>query len=276
MYNPIKYQSVLRLNMDKESATEGIALIGFGSSRPYNKEAMLFCLDGLKRSGYKNTYYSFIGRESPSISEMMEAAKNDGIEHLTVIPYLMSTGEMSLKYIPQKLGINGFYGEQTSGMPGGIRVNYLRPIGESPKIAEIYDDLIKHTPAGKGKKALMLISHGSKMGYRYGLLDNVKTEMIHLGYRDIYTASVEFEDPPVNECAEQMVKDGIRHIIAVPLLLASGVHHKEDIPVALGLKEGMSKGTARIWNRDIRIDITPPVGKHPKMKEIISEIVENA
>lgn len=262
--------------MDKESATEGIALIGFGSSRPYNKEAMLFCLDGLKRSGYKNTYYSFIGRESPSIFEMMEAAKNDGIEHLTVIPYLMSTGEMSLKYIPQKLGINGFYGEQTSGMPGGIRVNYLRPIGESPKIAEIYDDLIKHTPAGKGKKALMLISHGSKMGYRYGLLDNVKTEMIHLGYRDIYTASVEFEDPPVNECAEQMVKDGIRHIIAVPLLLASGVHHKEDIPVALGLKEGMSKGTARIWNRDIRIDITPPVGKHPKMKEIISEIAENA
>lgn len=262
--------------MDKESATEGVALIGFGSSRPYNREAMLYCIDGLKRAGYKRTYYSFIGRESPSIPEMAEAARKDGIERLTVIPYLMSTGEMSLKYIPDKLGIGGFYGEQTSSLPGNIKVNYLRPIGESPRIAEIFDDLIQHTPAGKGKKALMLISHGSKMGYRYGLADNIKKRLNSFGYKDIYTASVEFEDPPVDECAEQMVKEGIRHIIAVPLLLASGIHHKEDIPVALGLKEGMTKGTARIWDRDIRIDITPPLGKHPKMKEIVSEIMENA
>ena len=262
--------------MDKESATEGVALVGFGSSRPYNREAMLFCLDGLKKSGYKNTYYSFIGRESPSIPEMVEKAVKDGIERLTVMPFLMSTGEMSLKYIPSKLGINGFYGEHVSSLPGNIKVRYIRPIGESPAINEIYDDLIKHTPAGKGKKALMLIAHGSKVGYRYGLMDSVKKGLGHMGYRDIYTASIEFEDPPIEECAEQMVKDWIRHIIAVPLLLASGIHHKEDIPVALGLKEGMTKGTARIWDRDIRIDITPPVGKHPKMKEIISDIMENA
>ena len=259
MYHPIIYESVLQDSMNKESATEGVALVGFGSSRPYNREAMLFCLDGLKKAGYKNTYYAFIGRESPSIPEMMEKAKDDGMKNLTVIPYLMSTGEMSLKFIPQKLGIDGFYGEQVSSLPGNITVKYVRPIGESPAISMIYDDLIKHTPAGKGKKALMLISHGSKMGYR-----------------DIYTACIEFEDPSVEECAEQMVKDGVRHIIAVPMLLASGIHHKEDIPVALGLKEGMTKGTARIWDRDIRIDITPPVGKHPKMKEIISEITENA
>ena len=262
--------------MNKESATEGVALIGFGSSRPYNREAMLYCIDGLRKSGFKKTYYSFIGRESPSIPEMMESVRKDGIERLTVIPYLMSTGEMSLKYIPDKLGISGFHGEQKSSLPGNITVNYLRPIGESSRVAEIFDDLIQHTPAGKGKKALMLISHGSKMGYRYGLVDNVKKSLNSLGYRDIYTASVEFEEPPVDECAEDMVKDGIRHIIAVPLLLASGIHHKEDIPVALGLNEGMTKGTARIWDRDIRIDITAPIGKHPKMKEIVSEIVENA
>ena len=262
--------------MNKESATEGVALVGFGSSRPYNREAMMFCLDGLKKAGYKHTYYAFIGRESPSIPEMVESARKDGMERLVVVPFLMSTGEMSLKYIPQKLGIEGFYGEQVSSLPGNITVKYIRPIGESSGIYDIYDDLIKHTPAGKGKKALMLISHGSKMGYRYGLMDNVKKELGHMGYRDIYTASIEFEDPPVDECAEQMVKDGIRHIIAVPMLLASGIHHKEDIPVALGLKEGMTKGTARIWDRDIRIDITPPIGKHPKMKEIISHIVENA
>ena len=262
--------------MNKESATEGVALVGFGSSRPYNREAMLFCLDGLKKAGYKNTYYAFIGRESPSIPEMVESARKNGIQKLVVVPFLMSTGEMSLKYIPQKLGIDGFYGEQVSSLPGNITVKYIRPVGESSATYDIYDDLIKHTPAGKGKKALMLISHGSKMGYRYGLMDNVKKELGHMGYRDIYTASVEFEEPSVEECAEQMVKDGIRHIIAVPLLLASGIHHKEDIPVALGLKEGMSKGTARIWDRDIRIDITSPIGKHPKMKEVISCIVENA
>ena len=97
-----------------------------------------------------------------------------------------------------------------------------------------------------------------------------------MGYKDIYTASVEFEEPNVGDCAEKMVKDGVRHIIAVPMLIASGIHLTEDIPTALGIKEGETKGTARIWDRDIRIDITKPIAKHPLMKDVIEEIVENS
>jgi sirohydrochlorin ferrochelatase len=92
--------------MTKDSTTEGIALIGFGSSRPYNKEAMMYCIDILKKEGVKNTYFSFIGREEPTIEDMMKKVFDDGIEKLTVIPFLMSTGEMSIKYIPDRMGIN--------------------------------------------------------------------------------------------------------------------------------------------------------------------------
>ena len=58
--------------MIRDSATEGIALVGFGSSRPYNKEAMMYCIDILKKEGVKNTYFSFIGREEPTIEDMMK------------------------------------------------------------------------------------------------------------------------------------------------------------------------------------------------------------
>ena len=103
--------------MDKGSATEAIALIGFGSSRPYNKEAMLYNINLLKKAGVKNTYYAFIGREGPTVQEMMDTVRKDGIKRLAVIPFLMATGEMSIKYIPDKLGISGRYGEhEVDGM----------------------------------------------------------------------------------------------------------------------------------------------------------------
>ena len=256
--------------------TDGVALIGFGSSRPYNKEAMTYCQGLFKKAGAKHTYYSFIGREEPTIQDMLATASKDGIKKLLVVPFLMATGEMSLKYIPEKLGIAYRYGEHEIESPSKMTIEYIRPIGENPKVANMLDDMIRHSPAGKGRKALMLISHGSKVGYRSDLVRLTKERLNALGYKDIYSASVEFEEPPVDECAEKMVIDGVRHIIAVPLLLASGIHHKDDIPVALGLKEGMSKGTARIWNRDIRIDITNPIGKHPMMTDVVLDILENA
>ena len=261
--------------MNKDSMNEGIALIGFGSSRPYNKEAMMHCINILKKSGVKRTYYSFIGREGPTVSDMMADVMKDNIDKLIVVPFLMATGEMSLKYIPEKLGIGGRYGEHIIESPRKMEIQYIRPIGESPKVAEMLDDMITRSPAGKGKKALMLISHGSKVGYRSDLVALTKERLNKLGYKDIYTASVEFEEPSVSECAEKMVKDGVRHIIAVPLLIASGIHLKEDIPTALGLKEDMLKGTARIWDRDIRIDITQPIGKHPMMSDVLKDILEN-
>ncbi len=260
--------------MIKDSTTEGIALIGFGSSRPYNKEAMMYCIDILKNEGVKNTYYSFIGRESPTVPEMLKKAFDDGIERLTVIPFLMATGEMSIKYIPEKLGINGCYGEQIIESPRKMIINYVRPIGESPRVADMFDDMIKNSPAGKGKKGVMLITHGSKKGYRSDLAKLNLERMKKLGYKDVYSASVEFEEPSIEDCALKMVQDGVRHIIAVPMLIASGIHLKEDIPVALGLKENMTKGTARIWDRDIRIDITKPIGKHPLMRDVLIDIME--
>ena len=259
--------------MIKGSKDEGVALIGFGSSRPYNKEAMMHCIDLFNKAGVEKTYHSFIGRESPTIPEMLETVKKDGIKKLVIVPFLMATGEMSLKYIPGKLGIDGRYGEHEIE---GIEIEYLRPIGESPIVANIFDDMIQHCPAGKGKKALMLISHGSKVGYRSNLASMTKERLGKLGYKDVYTASVEFEEPNVSDCAEKMVKDGVRHIIAVPMLIASGVHLTEDIPTGLGLKEGEMKGTARIWDRDIRIDITKPIAKHPLMKDVIEDIVEKS
>ena len=262
--------------MKINSETDGVALIGFGSSRPYNREAMMYCLDLFKKAGVKHTYHSFIGRERPTVQDMLKKASDDGIERLVVIPYLMATGEMSLCYIPEKLGIACRYGEHVIESPSKMTIEYMRPIGESPRVADIIDDMIRHSPAGKGKKALMLISHGSKIGYRSDLMKLTKERLNKLGYKDIYSASVEFEEPSVDECAETMVIEGVRHIIAVPLLIASGIHHKDDIPVALGLSEGMSKGTARIWNRDIRIDITQPIGKHPMMKDVVADIMGNA
>ena len=262
----------MKMNLE----TDGVALIGFGSSRPYNRETMLYCLELFKKAGAKHTNYAFIGREEPTIQQMLQKACDDGIKKLTVVPYLMATGEMSLTYIPEKMGIACRYGEHEIESPGKMTIDYLRPIGESPKVADILDDMIKHSPAGKGKKALMLITHGSKIGYRSDLMKLTAERLNKKGYKDIYEARLEFEDPPVDECAETMVIEGVRHIIAVPLLIASGIHHKDDIPVALGLREGMSKGTARIWNRDIRIDITQPIGKHPLMKEVVADILGNA
>ena len=259
--------------MNGDPIDEGIALIGFGSSRPYNREALLHCLGLLEGNG-RRLYHSFIGRESPTVSEMMASAREDGVRRLTVIPFLISTGEMSLVYIPQKLGIGSGYGEHVSSLPGNIEIEYTIPLGESPRMAEVFDDMIGRVPPFSGRTAVMLISHGTKSGFRNGNGDRIRKILMELGRTDVYTASVEFESPSVRECAETIAEDGFDRIIAVPMLLASGIHYEEDIPAAFGMGEGTTEGDVLICGRDIRIVMTPPAGTHPMMKDILTDIAE--
>jgi sirohydrochlorin cobaltochelatase len=44
---------------------------------------------------------------------------------------------------------------------------------------------------------------------------------------------IELSRPPISECTDRLVGDGARHIIAVPLMLLTAGHAKDDIPATL-------------------------------------------
>ena len=46
--------------------SKGVLLIGYGSDKPYNHDALISNADKLRKSGF-NTYIAFIGAEEPHV-----------------------------------------------------------------------------------------------------------------------------------------------------------------------------------------------------------------
>ena len=83
--------------------SKGVLLIGYGSDKPYNHDALISNADKLRKSEF-NTYIAFIGAEEPTIRSSMKLMSEDGVDEVVVIPFMMSSGEMTLSYIPRQHG----------------------------------------------------------------------------------------------------------------------------------------------------------------------------
>ena len=89
---------------------------------------------------------------------------------------------------------------------------------------------LSHEPS----PALLVVGHGSRdpRGARefHELVELVRRTnpslMIEGGF-------IELSRPPISECVDRLAEEGVRHVAAVPLMLLSAGHAKDDIPATL-------------------------------------------
>lgn len=116
------------------------------------------------------------------------------------------------------------------------------------------------------ERRLVLFAHGSR-DTRWQLAFNELTNELkeRLGPDTVRLAYMEFSPPTLTDVAGEAVRDGKQELLILPLFLAAGGHLAEDIPI--------QAAEARRHFPQLRIELLPPIGEHPRVKTLFQEIV---
>lgn len=106
------------------------------------------------------------------------------------------------------------------------------------------------------RPALVVIAHGSRDPRHAATVDALcaRVRALRPGLR-VETAYLDFDAPSVPRLLERLDAEGVRDVVAVPLLLSRAFHAKSDIPAVLG------EATARLPRLDVRQ--AGVLGPHP-------------
>jgi sirohydrochlorin cobaltochelatase len=114
--------------------------------------------------------------------------------------------------------------------------------------------------------ALLIVGHGSRdpRGARefHDLVGLVRRRnpslMVEGGF-------IELSRPPISECVDRLAEEGARHIAAVPLMLLSAGHAKNDIPATLVREKMNHPAMSFLYGRAL--------GTRPELLELLDDRV---
>ncbi len=115
--------------------------------------------------------------------------------------------------------------------------------------------------------AVLLIGHGSGLPYNQEVTDLRADMLRELGYK-VFTA-YSGTGSNIGQVMSDMVSDGVREIVALPLFVSSGKQTERDIPLLLGIPEGYGTHTSK--DHGILIHYEGPFGKDPLISQVLKE-----
>jgi sirohydrochlorin cobaltochelatase len=119
---------------------------------------------------------------------------------------------------------------------------------------------------GRGDPALLIVGHGSRDprgAKEFHELSSLLRE--RAPDLPIEGGFIELSRPPISECVERLVAGGAREISAVPLMLLSAGHAKDDIPATL-VREKLS-------HPEVTFHYGRALGIRPELLELVDERV---
>ncbi len=114
-------------------------LVGHGSKLPYNKELIIETGRMIQeRSDAFSVRCGFMSMNEPSVTDQLEAFRQEEIDALVIVPLFLARGIHIEKDIPALLGLAEGQKTGTFGVNGGsIPLVYADPIGIDPLLAEL-------------------------------------------------------------------------------------------------------------------------------------------
>lgn len=105
-----------------------------------------------------------------------------------------------------------------------------------------------------GERALLLVSHGSRDPRAQVAVERLAAEVARQQpCARVGLAYLDFTAPTVGESLRDLVADGVREVVAVPLLFAPGYHVRVDLPSAVA--------EVRAGCPDLRVHVAGPLGQ---------------
>ena len=122
-----------------------------------------------------------------------------------------------------------------------------------------------------GKKAILIVGHGSRYTYNKNIMLLQKERLEAMGFGNIYIGFNEASKPTIQEAMSSISADGFEEVIAVPFFIASGLHMTRDIPPKLCLSEGQREGPVNVDGRTLIMHFDTPFGDEPLLAQILKE-----
>jgi len=257
-----------------DNMSKAVLIIGFGSNKPDTQRAMMDAVTKLG-SSIGGLYHAFVGGDEPTIGSALRKMDEDGVDDVTVIPFLSAAGEISMRYIPRHLSIKDTPGTYELSYPAGMTVHYMRPLGEDPGISDLIHKRIIDMDIEDATTGIMLITHGSQYRYNSQMAQAHAERLMRMGHKHVLTAFMDHNEPTVDGCESFMAGRGASKIIAVPLMMGADADYRENIPEALGIGKNAVSGTAVISGYEVDIYLTAPIGTDDGIADVIRHIVSS-
>ena len=201
-------------------------------------------------------------KEEPSMRHVLDMVE---AQEVYVVPAFISEGYFTQQVIPRELGLTGPVTRK-----GSKTIRYAGPLGTYQGMADVIleraEDLLRGKEVPPGRRALVLLGHGTDLNKSSGEVIYLNADRIRR--RNLYDlVEVGFldQDPQVGAVVENVEAE---NVVLIPVFIAEGWHTRETIPEDLGLTgEVTVKATA---GGEKTIFYGAPVGTHPSMAGLIA------
>lgn len=238
---------------------KALVIVGHGSH--LNEDSSLPVYEHARRirgSGEYDEVVECFWKEEPSMRHILDTVE---AEDVCVVPAFISEGYFTQQVIPRELGLTGPVTHK-----GDKIIRYAGPLGTFEGMADVVleraDDLLRGKEVLPGRRALVLLGHGTDLnknsgGVIYLNADRIRErnlyDLVEVGFLD--------QDPEIGEVVENVEA---AYVVLIPVFIAEGWHTRETIPEDLGL-------TGEVTVReDKTIFYGAPVGTHPSMASVIA------
>jgi len=201
-------------------------------------------------------------------------------DEIVIVPNLACSGYINQSVIPKEMGLDG-----PLSIRGHQRIQITKPVGEYEGLPELMANRLREVMIERHMEAkdttIFLVAHGNPDPKRPASHDStvmMATKIYqHLPIHAILPAFL--EEKPFLEGWEERTDS--KNIIALPFMIAAGIHGAHDIPRYLGIspsedqtnemrENGTPAGPFQI--NDQNIWMLRAMGSHPKIADAIVEM----
>ena len=244
---------------------KALVIVGHGSH--LNEDSSLPVYEHAARIRKTSEYDEVVEcfwKEEPSMRHVLDMVESDEVY---VVPAFISEGYFTQQVVPRELGLEGPVTRK-----GSKTVRYAGPLGTFEGMADVIleraEDLLRGKEIPPGRRALVLLGHGTDLNKNSGGVIYLNAERIRgRGLYDFVEVGFLDQDPGIGEVVENAPAE---NIILIPVFIAEGWHTRETIPEDLGLSGEVTVVKAPSKGGGRTVFYGAPVGTHPSMANLIA------
>ncbi len=237
-----------------------LILVGHGSHlNPDSSEPTHALVAALRATGEFDRVTAAFWKEEPSLARALDAVTDPDV---VIVPVFISTGYFTRTVIPREMRLKG-----PLTIRDGQRITYTAPVGTHPALAEVIIERASEAGAGPAD-AVVVLGHGTRR--------DSESEKNVLFMADLVAARRRFAEVSVAFIDQEpgmltmLERVSAPRVFVVPLFIAEGWHVGETIPADLALDGPETRRDGRV------VHYTPPVGTHPSLARVVSELARPA